>query len=209
MVNAPTKHFSPLLASKYSQLTNQLTRWHHQANEGKRVLEAEGVQALAAWRSLRRNQNLSIENIREMLFLSNEEQEKWIEDYVERGTAVARKQVQHVETAIMQALDDMSIAQVAGATSWKPKKTLYEMINAIRDSLRDLARSDDEQNGARGGRSFRKYRAWQAEWWWWTWLGDGDNHYNSTAPHGENSAKADEAGRIDPTGLGGCSQHPL
>jgi hypothetical protein len=52
-----------------------------------------------------------------MLFLSNEEQEKWIEDYVERGTAVARKQVQHVETAIMQALDDMSIAQVAGATS--------------------------------------------------------------------------------------------
>jgi DNA-binding transcriptional MerR regulator len=80
-------------------------------------LEAEGVQALAAWRSLRRNQNLSIENIREMLFLSNEEQEKWIEDYVERGTAVARKQVQHVETAIMQALDDMSIAQVAGATS--------------------------------------------------------------------------------------------
>jgi len=37
-----------------------------------------------------------------MHFLSNEVKEKWIEDYVERETAEARKRVQDAETAIMQ-----------------------------------------------------------------------------------------------------------
>jgi len=37
-----------------------------------------------------------------MHFLSNEEKEKWIEDYVDREPAVARKRVEDAETAIQQ-----------------------------------------------------------------------------------------------------------
>jgi predicted N-acyltransferase len=35
-------------------------------------------------------------------FLSNEEKEKWIEDYVERETAGARKRVEDAEAAVQQ-----------------------------------------------------------------------------------------------------------
>jgi len=42
-------------------------------------------------RSLRTKKKLSVEKRQETHFLSNEEKEKWIEDYVERETAVARK----------------------------------------------------------------------------------------------------------------------
>jgi len=79
--------------------------------------------------------------------LSTEEREKWIEDYLERETAVARKRVQDAEAAIMQEHDDMSTAENAGATTSKSKKTFEEMLNAIGVSLSDLATSDDEQDG--------------------------------------------------------------
>ena len=45
-------------------------------------------------------QKLAAEKQQEMHFLSNEEKEKWIEDYVERETAGARKQVEDAEAAI-------------------------------------------------------------------------------------------------------------
>jgi hypothetical protein len=79
-----------------------------------------------------------------MHFLSNEEKEKWIEDFVERETTVARKQVQDAETVLMQ---DMTTAENECATTGKPETTFEEMLNAIRDSLSDLASSDDEQDG--------------------------------------------------------------
>jgi len=63
---------------------------------------------------------------------------------VERETAVARKQVQDAETAIMQ---DMTTAENGCPTTGKPKTTIEEMLNAIGDSLSDLASSDDEQDG--------------------------------------------------------------
>jgi len=63
---------------------------------------------------------------------------------VERETAVARKRVQDAETAIMQ---DMTTAENGGATTGKPETTFEEMLNAIGDSLSDLASSDDEQDG--------------------------------------------------------------
>jgi len=42
-----------------------------------------------------------------MQFLSNKEREKWIEDYVERKTAVARQRVQDAESATMQEQEHM------------------------------------------------------------------------------------------------------
>jgi len=94
MVNALKKNLLPLLASKYGQSTKKSTRRHHQVNEGKSGLEAEMAQALGALRRLRSKKKLSEEKRQEMDFPSTEEKEKWINDYVDRETAVTRKRVQ-------------------------------------------------------------------------------------------------------------------
>jgi len=111
MVNAPKKNFSPLPAGKYGKSTKKSTRRRHQANEGKSGLVAERVRALRALHSLRSKKKLAAEKRQETHFLSNEEREKWIEDFVERETAVARKRVQDAETAIIQ---DMTTAENGG-----------------------------------------------------------------------------------------------
>jgi hypothetical protein len=102
---------------------------------------------LGALCSLRSKRRLPAENRQEKDFLNNEEKEKWIEDYVERETAVARKRVQDAETAILQELKDMTTAESAGGTTRKPETKFEEMLNATGDSLSNLATSDDEQDG--------------------------------------------------------------
>jgi len=146
MVNAPKKNISPLLAGKYGKSTKQSTRRRHQANGGKSGLEAERVQSVGALRSLRSKKKLAAEKKRETHFLSNDENEQWIEDYVERETAVARKRVEDAETAIEQRQEDMSNVEKAGLTTRESEKTFKEMLNAIGDSLSDLASSDDEED---------------------------------------------------------------
>jgi hypothetical protein len=44
-------------------------------------------------------------------------------------------------------LQDVTTAANGGATTGKPETTFEEMLNAIRDSLSDLASTDDEQDG--------------------------------------------------------------
>jgi len=144
MVNAPKKNLSPLPAGKYGKSTKQSTRRRHQANEGKRGVDAERVRALGALCSLRSKKKLAAEKTREMHFLSNEEKEQSIEVYVERETAVARKRVEDAETAIKQRQENMSNVEKAGLTTREREKTSEEMLNAIGDSLSDLASSDDE-----------------------------------------------------------------
>ena len=58
IVNAPNKIFSPLPAGKYDKSTKWSTQRHHQANECKPGLEAEGVRAIGALRSLRSKKRL-------------------------------------------------------------------------------------------------------------------------------------------------------
>jgi len=81
-----------------------------------------------------------------MHILGNEEQQKWIDDYVDRETTVARKQVQDAETAIMQKQEHMRNVEKAQSTTTKPEKS-FEMLNAIGDSLSNLASSEDEEDG--------------------------------------------------------------
>jgi len=147
MVNAPKKNFSPLPVGRYGKSTKRSTQRRHQANEGKSGLEAERVRALGALRSLRSKKKLAAEKPRETHFLSNEEEEKWIEDYVERETAGARKRVEDAEAAVQQEQDDMTHAEIAGLTSRKPEKTFEEMLVAIGDSLSDLASCNDGEDG--------------------------------------------------------------
>jgi len=144
MVNPPKKNFSPLPAGKYGKSTKQSTRRHHQANQGKSGLVAERVLALDALRSLRSKKKLVAEKQQETHFLSNEEKEKWIEDFVEKETAVARKRIQDAEIATMQ---DMTAAENGCPTTGKPETTFEEMLKGIGDSLGDLTSSDDEQDG--------------------------------------------------------------
>jgi hypothetical protein len=56
-----------------------------------------------------------------MNFLSNEEKEKWIQDYVERETAGARKRGEDAEAAFQQEQDNMKHADIGGLTSTEPK----------------------------------------------------------------------------------------
>jgi hypothetical protein len=80
MVNALKKYFSPLPAGRYGKSKKQSTQRRHQPNNGKSGLVAERIRALRALRSLRSKKKLAAEKRRETHFLSNEEQEKWIED---------------------------------------------------------------------------------------------------------------------------------
>jgi len=95
---------------------------------------------------LRSKKKLATEKKRETQFLSNEEKEQWIEDYVERETAVARKRVEDAETAIKQREEDMSNVEMAGLSTREPDKTFQEMLNSTGDSLSDLTSSDDEED---------------------------------------------------------------
>jgi len=84
---------------------------------------------------------------RETHFLSNEEKEKWIEDYVERETAGARNRVEDAESAVQQEQDDMTQAEIAGLMSRVPEMTFEEMLVSIGGCLSDLATSDDGEDG--------------------------------------------------------------
>jgi len=66
---------------------------------------------------------------------------------VERETAGARKRVEDAEAAVQQEQDDVTQAEIGGWTSREPEKMFEEMRVAIRDSLSDLASSDDGEDG--------------------------------------------------------------
>jgi len=142
------KYFLLMLpAGIYPRSKKRSTQRCHQANEGKSGLVAERIRALGALRSLRSKKKLVAEKRRETHFLSNEEKEKRIEDYVERETAGARKRVEDAEAAVQQEQDDMTQAEIVGLTFREPEETFEEMLVAIGDSLSDLASSDDGEDG--------------------------------------------------------------
>jgi len=123
------------------------TGGQHQANERKNGLEAERVRYLDALCCLRSKKKLAAGKRDETQFVSNEEKEKWIEDYVDIETSVAIKLVEDAETAIELEQEDMSNAEKAGLTTTKPETTFEEMLNAIGNNLSDLACSDNGENG--------------------------------------------------------------
>jgi len=146
MVNALKKNISQLPAGKYGKLTNWPTRRRHQANEGKSGFDAKRVQARGALLSLRSKEKLAAERRQETNILNTKEKEKWIKDYIERETAVARNRVEDAETAIKQEQDDMKCAESGGLTSREPGQMFEEMLDAIGDSLSDLASLDNQKD---------------------------------------------------------------
>jgi len=63
-----------------------------------------------------------------------------------RESAVAFKRVEYAVTAIMQKQEDMTNAKKVGLTTRMPEKTCKEMLNALRESLSDVASSDHEED---------------------------------------------------------------
>ena len=89
MRNAPNQNFTPLQARKYGKIRKRPTPWHHRADEGKSSIHIERVQALGAFRRLRWKPDILAERRRKTNFWNNDEDEEWIEDFVDRETAVA------------------------------------------------------------------------------------------------------------------------
>jgi hypothetical protein len=58
---------------------------------------------------LRSKKKLAAENPRDTHFLSNEQKEKWIEEYFERENPGTRKRVEDAEAAVQQEQDNMTL----------------------------------------------------------------------------------------------------
>jgi len=82
-----------------------------------------------------------------MHVLNNEDKEKWIENYVETDTAVARKQVEDAEAPIKQEQEEIRNAENVGVTTSEPKNMFEEIMNAIGDGLINLASCNNEADG--------------------------------------------------------------
>jgi len=145
--NAPKKNISPPPAGRYSKSTKQTPQRLHLSNEGKSGLKAERVRALWSLHSLRSTKKLEVEKRGETHFLGNEQNAKWIEHYVERETARARKRIEDAEATVQQEQEDMKHAVIKGLTNKELEKTFEKMMVAIGDSLSDLASSDNGEDG--------------------------------------------------------------
>jgi hypothetical protein len=132
---------------KYGESTKWSTQHHHRGNEGNGNLVSERAQAVEALRRLRSKQRLAAEKWRQIHILSDEEKGQWIEDYVERETAGASKQVEVTEAAVQHEQDDTRKVANAGLMNRETNKTFQEMMVAIQDSLSDLASSNDGEDG--------------------------------------------------------------
>jgi len=109
MRNAQNKILSPVPAGKYGKLTKCSIWRRHRAKDGKSGLEPDRVRALGTLHSYRYNKKLVAGKQWESHLVSNDEKEKWIEDYVDRETAVARQRVEDAETAIKVEQEDVRI----------------------------------------------------------------------------------------------------
>jgi hypothetical protein len=97
----------------------------------------------------------------------------------------------------------MTHAEIVGLTSRDTEKTFEEMLAAIGDNLSDLANSNDGEDGEdeddeeteQGKLSEDDEPGWVM----------GTITKTVSTVHGEVLAEADNAQRIDSTGIGGCS----
>jgi hypothetical protein len=100
MDTASNENVLLLLAEKGSTSTMHRAGQYPPPNQCKCSLEAHTVWILRALCSLQFSKMIVAKARREMIFLSNQEKEKWIQHYVQRKTAMARKGVKDTETAI-------------------------------------------------------------------------------------------------------------
>lgn len=76
------------------------------------------------------------------------EQQKWIENYVDRDTAVARQGVENAEWVIQQEQEDRTSAEIGWQIAWQREIKWREMLKASGDSLINLALAGDGEDNA-------------------------------------------------------------
>jgi len=73
--------------------------------------------------------------------------DQWIDDYVERETPPVTKRGEDTVTVIEEEPEYIWNAEHMGLTCSKPERSYVGMLNAIGDSLSDLASSSDAEVG--------------------------------------------------------------
>jgi hypothetical protein len=109
-------------------------------------LELEFVSTLGALHNLRSKKNLVAEKQCEIHILSNEEKEKCTNHSVGRQTAVARMQIEDAEAAISKEQENTDTTEIVGLMTREPEKMFHKLMVAIRESLSDIASSEDRDN---------------------------------------------------------------
>jgi hypothetical protein len=145
-VNTLKKNFSPLCAAMYGKSINRSTRLSHQATEGKSRFDAERVQTLGALRNSQTNKKQAAERRRKINFVKTKGKEKWIKDYMETETALARKGVEDAETAMKQEQKEIGTHESGGLTSSESGQMFEKMLDAMGHSLSNLGSLDDEED---------------------------------------------------------------
>ena len=132
---------------QHSKLTNHLTPRLNNGNECRSGLGAERVSALGSFCSLWSKKKLTAEKWKETSCLSVEENNPWIDDYVETETDVIQKWVQDAENVIKHEQDKIRHAENAGLTTRKPQTSCAVILNTSGNSLSRLACSHNEEEG--------------------------------------------------------------
>lgn len=121
MVNDRKKKFSLLLVGKCIKSTIPSARRCHQANESNRGLDGDSSGAHGALRSVRSNKKIAVQTLREMHFVSKEEQVKSIDDCMETESTLGTKLGTDTETAIKHEQKDTRNDENPGLTTREPK----------------------------------------------------------------------------------------
>lgn len=146
MVDSSKKNYSPLPAGKYGRSDNPATVKRHRTNAGKSGIESERIRAHNNLRALKCKKRKKAEGSEEIRDMDSDQRDKWIEDYVERETAAARKRAEEADLA--WALEKERLASVS-AVDQHPEtaesaRSFNQMLEDIGESIDDVATSGEE-----------------------------------------------------------------
>jgi hypothetical protein len=75
----------------------------------------------------------------EMYYFSIKVNKKWIQDYVDRETALPRNQIVDTENAIKQEQEDLKTTEKARLKTRQQLKQVVQRFNAIENSMGNIA----------------------------------------------------------------------
>jgi hypothetical protein len=136
------KNLKPLPAGKHGKSKKASTLRRHRCNEGKSAHEAERIRALNALRSLRSKKRLAAAKKKEVKDMDEEERGRWIDDYVEKETRVARQRVEAADAAVKADMEKVYDPKTVD----EPKKTFQELLALVGDDIDNVVPSDDDDD---------------------------------------------------------------
>jgi hypothetical protein len=139
------KNLKPLPAGKQGKSRKAATLRRHRANEGKSAHEAERVRAMSALRTLKSKKKKAAEAMK-LKGMSEDARRKWIDDYVERETEVARRRVEAADAAVKEDMERQYATSAQMPPAANPKKTFEELLALVGDDIDNVVPSDDDDD---------------------------------------------------------------